>query len=76
MSGHVSIGRILRDLPALPETQPQNYRRISRTWRGEAQGVRSREGRIMRDFLIIMSETVAFATALGTILLIFIALGA
>jgi hypothetical protein len=30
----------------------------------------------MHDFLIIMGETVAFATALGTIFLIFIALEA
>jgi hypothetical protein len=30
----------------------------------------------MTNFLIIMGETVAFATALGTILFIFIALGA
>ena len=30
----------------------------------------------MLDFLIIVGETVAFATALGIILLIFIALGA
>jgi hypothetical protein len=31
---------------------------------------------MMKDFFIIMGETVAFASALGTILLIFIALGA
>ena len=30
---------------------------------------------MMKDFLVIMGETVAFATALGTILLIFLALG-
>ena len=29
-----------------------------------------------KDFLVIMGETVAFATALGTILFIFLALGA